>query len=330
MNKVNSKLLTIAIPTYNRAQYLDQCLSQICKQVRKYNEYVELIVSDNCSSDDTAEVVKKHVDNANEIVYIRNEENIGMDNNFIRCFLEARGKYVWIFGDDDVLLDGALQKIIDVLSSGEYGDVYLNSYSFTKNYEHEKPNQINRSVVIYDSKFEFFQRVTYWITFISSNIVNKSLFDRAVDRAVFQNTYLLQLSWILPSILGAKKNVVMNEYLIAAKANNSGGYGLCHVFGKNLNKLMQYFEPYGMRIEFVHFINNDLLLTFFPGFILLAREERQSFHDESFYKQLFGIFNKYFLFWLIVAPICVLPIKIAWLWYLPFRVFNKLNRLRKE
>lgn len=321
-------LLSIAIPTYNRASYLDQCLQHLCDQLRGNENYVELLVCDNNSGDDTAMIVQKHISNGNAIKYVKNSSNIGPDHNIAQCFDRANGKYVWIFGDDDILLEGALGKVLKILRDDEYGVVHINTYGFKCDYRVEKPWQWVKNTLVYTNPYDFFKRVNYWVTFITANIINKSFYDSTIDRKTFLKSNLVQLSWTFSAILRAQRNIVINEYLIAAKAQNSGGYGLCNVFGQNLNALMRYFEPCGMRIEFIHLINNALLLTFFPGLILLTRDNHQSFHEESFYKQLFCIFNKYFLFWLIVVPISVLPIKIAWLWYLPIRIFNKLNRLR--
>ena len=65
------KLLSIAIPTYNRAHYLDLCLSQICKQLPGNEQDIELIVSDNASPDNTEEVVKKYIDRGIDLKYIK-------------------------------------------------------------------------------------------------------------------------------------------------------------------------------------------------------------------------------------------------------------------
>src|SRR5271157_5044906 len=104
-------LLSIAIPTHNRAPYLKLCLFQICKQLNHTVQPIELIVSDNNSTDDTDVVIKEYIASGIPITHLRNSQNIGAERNVIQCYKMAKGKYVWIFGDDDVLLDGALDKI---------------------------------------------------------------------------------------------------------------------------------------------------------------------------------------------------------------------------
>ena len=132
-------LLTVAIPTYNRASDLDLCLSQITGQLKGHEGEMELLVSDNCSTDTTGEVVRKYLSLGYPVTYLKNSENIGPDRNFLQCFRKAQGKYLLIMGDDDVLLDGALDELLPILRGGDYGIVFLNSYGFTGDFVRERP-----------------------------------------------------------------------------------------------------------------------------------------------------------------------------------------------
>ena len=123
--KMSQKLLTIAIPTYNRSKDLSICLEHIVKQFKQYQTDVNLIISDNASLDNTPDIVTPYLDQNLPIKYIRNKSNIGPDLNFLQCFNLAQSKYVLIFGDDDILLDGALSKIILLLKKGDYGIIQL-------------------------------------------------------------------------------------------------------------------------------------------------------------------------------------------------------------
>ena len=83
---VPEKLLTIAIPTYNRSQYLRQNLSVLLPQFRKE---LEIIVSDNASTDDTSEVVKEFIKAGLPVKYIQNTTNLGWAKNFQNCYHNA-------------------------------------------------------------------------------------------------------------------------------------------------------------------------------------------------------------------------------------------------
>src|SRR5665647_1822946 len=93
IDRDSQKLLTIAIPTYNRAEYLNTCLSHITLQLNSYESLVEVIVSDNCSSDNTLDVVHSYLEKGFNIRYIRNESNLGADNNIVNCMILSTGKY---------------------------------------------------------------------------------------------------------------------------------------------------------------------------------------------------------------------------------------------
>lgn len=94
-------LVTIAIPTYNRAQgFLSQALHSAIKQT--YSN-IEILVSDNCSTDETGLVVENFGDT--RIRYYRQKENIGFLANVNFCLEQARGKYFSLLYDDDLIDD---------------------------------------------------------------------------------------------------------------------------------------------------------------------------------------------------------------------------------
>ena len=119
------KKLTIAIPTYNRSAFLKQSLVRISKQIINLEKDIELIVSDNCSTDDTKEVVEEFIQCGLPIIYNRNISNIGMDGNFVYCFQNASSKYVWVLGDDDYLTEGTISKLLSIIDTDEYGLIHL-------------------------------------------------------------------------------------------------------------------------------------------------------------------------------------------------------------
>lgn len=109
-------LLSICIPTYNRSRYLREILPQLLQQVEKVNDMgasVELLVSDNHSPDDTERYVKEWA--GSRVSYYRNRVNIGADRNFLACVRRARGVYVWLFGDDELVLPNGIAAVVRVL-----------------------------------------------------------------------------------------------------------------------------------------------------------------------------------------------------------------------
>ncbi|MGI8504906.1 MAG: glycosyltransferase family 2 protein [Hassallia sp.] len=112
-----NKLLTVAIPTFNRAKLLEQQLSWLAKAIKGFESECEIIISDNCSTDDTQEVIKKCQPKFTETIfkYNRQSENIGLMNNIAACFQAATSKYVWTIGDDDPIQERTLGYVLKKL-----------------------------------------------------------------------------------------------------------------------------------------------------------------------------------------------------------------------
>jgi len=318
------KLFTIAIPTYNRSAYLDLCLSQICKQLPGNEEHIELIVSDNASKDNTEEIIQKHISSGRLIHYVKNKENIGADNNIAQAFRLATAKYVLVLSDDDVLVDGSIRKILDTLSSGEYGIIHLQAYPYQTDFAKEFPRKNKRpKTIVYDDLSKFIKRVNYYFTFISGNIVNKTLLDDDIKIKDFDGTNMVQLSWTFSALFNSRRNVYIGSHMIAAKGGNTGGYQVCRVFGVNLNKVFDYFIKRGVHKGYFDIINRSLAFSFFPGIIRGLRRDKGKFHEEKYFKTLYPIFRRYSNFWFFTVPAIILPLPIVRWWVRAIR--NMMN-----
>ena len=127
-----SKLLTISIPTFNRAQMLEKQLKYLASDIQGYEEECEIVLSDNCSTDDTTEIINKWKSALSPNItfrYYRNEINIGGMPNIVSCLQKATGKFVWSLGDDDTVQPGTVGYIISKIK--EHDDlslILLNGY----------------------------------------------------------------------------------------------------------------------------------------------------------------------------------------------------------
>lgn len=117
-------LLSIGIPTYNRASRLRVMLQAILPQVAEYADKVELVVSDNASDDDTSRIVEE-ARSLGPVRYSRNESNIGIIANVIKLPTElANGEFVWVLGDDDLVYPGALTRVLNQLQAHPELDLF--------------------------------------------------------------------------------------------------------------------------------------------------------------------------------------------------------------
>ena len=99
-----SPIVTVCIPTYNRRELLAASLQSVRDQSL---QNVEIIVSDNASTDDTGDYVRSL--NDPRIRYDRLEQNIGLFGNLSRCLQLGSGKYRVMLPDDDLMLRGNLE-----------------------------------------------------------------------------------------------------------------------------------------------------------------------------------------------------------------------------
>lgn len=106
-------ILSICIPTYNREKYLVHTLDSIIGQLNDDPACgVEICISDNASSDNTATLVKEYIKRYPHIVYFRWQHNMGADRNYLKVVEMASGEYCWLFGSDDVMMPGALRRVL--------------------------------------------------------------------------------------------------------------------------------------------------------------------------------------------------------------------------
>lgn len=120
-------LLSICIPTYNRAAYLQQCLAAVLPQAEA--AHVPVIVSDNASSDSTREVAESFAKDFRQLIFIRQPTNLGHDLNHKEILKHATSTFAWLLGDDDVIAEGAIARLLSFLRAGDgYELVLLNAW----------------------------------------------------------------------------------------------------------------------------------------------------------------------------------------------------------
>ena len=140
-------LITIAIPTFKRMDLLKKAIDSALTQQNYYEDY-EVIIVDNedifDSETDTEKLVKSY--KSDKLRYFKNKKNIGMFGNWNRCFELARGEYVALLHDDDVLEKNYLSSVFEVLKEkkdlkllsishkliGENGQDNYRMYAFSK------------------------------------------------------------------------------------------------------------------------------------------------------------------------------------------------------
>jgi len=305
-------LLTIAIPTWNRSLYLEHTLKQLHQELGNCAQgSVEILISDNFSSDTTPEVVDHAKNSGLNLRYIRNGENIGSDANIAQCFNLANGKYVLILGDDDLFVDKALSCLLEQLRTEKYGVVCLRPYGFDIDFRQEYPGAGGYEKVFRDPGL-FLAEIGPLMTLISSCVVHKSLLPK-VDAKDFCGENLVQVHLVIQAALAAQENLFISRYLIACKRNNSGGYDFSKVFVENLGHILDRYREMGLTKKAVVAIEKHLIVGYFP-FYLFKQRLNNTGDVVATYQRFSSRYHGQLCFYLWVAPILKLPRLLAIIW----------------
>ena len=173
-------LLTISIPTYNRIEFLKELLPEMVKQCKPYPE-VEILIRDNDSRDGTWSYIRDIERENTNVRAEMNLENVGGDENFVRCVEMARGKYVWLFGDDELLCENGVANVVSMLKEYPPPLLIMLCCGVTE----------TRNLFWYGKYSEFIKTASPMTiihhTLITCNIFRKSSFDTRVARSRSKN-----------------------------------------------------------------------------------------------------------------------------------------------
>jgi len=114
-----NELVSIIMPSYNTAKFIKETVDSVLQQT--YQNW-ELIIVDDCSSDNTDEIVATFVDS--RIKYIKNEKNSGAAISRNKALKEAKGKWIAFLDSDDIWLSDKLEKQINFMEKNNYNFSY--------------------------------------------------------------------------------------------------------------------------------------------------------------------------------------------------------------
>ena len=204
---------------------MEETLASIVSQA---TEEVEIVISDNASSDSTAEIVASYKAIFPLIVYYCHSENVGADRNYLKVVELARGEYCWLFGSDDIMKEHAIAKVLSEVKSG--ADVYLCGLTLCTldmipiekhrilKIETDKVfnlgNEIERR-----SYFELAYTTTAFFSFLGSLIVNKKRWDAV---AIDEDRFIGSLWSHVAKIFGMLPDGLVVKYFQESLLNKRG------------------------------------------------------------------------------------------------------------
>ncbi len=135
------KKLSICIPTYNRSSLLLSQLKFLNKEIQPFNDIVDVIVADNLSDiDHRNKLINYHKQNCFFDLKL-NEKNLGSIGNIYFLMSLVKSEYVWFVSDDDILLEGVIARLVQIISTKPVNHIFLNHSAFIHD-----PNIIDHTV----------------------------------------------------------------------------------------------------------------------------------------------------------------------------------------
>lgn len=335
-------LLSITIPTYNRAPFLAELLGVLLPQLRD-EPRAELVVSDNASTDETSELIARMEQLGLRLRHLRNAQNIGSDANFLQCLEEARGKYVWVLGDDDLLTPGAVGQLLSLLEQAEAPDslgrpqdfdlVYLSSFGFSGRYTAPSRGQVEdrlgRFAEVVTSGPYFLEKVNALVGLISAIIINKERLAALPHPPIASlcDTNLIQVGWIFPLLHRRCRVLYVWQRLLAYRSFNSTGWGVCEVFGLRLHSIASRYFRYEPALG--NALRNGTLRYWLSDKIFSIRtgEENAGMHAEDVTRLLEPEFRGNWRYWVFCWTMARPPLAVVRLLRPILTWANRLTRV---
>jgi abequosyltransferase len=303
--EMNKKIkLSVAIPTYNGAGTIRETLDSIIPQLQ---ENVDIVISDNASTDNTAEIVREYQSKYSNIRYFRNEDNVGADRNFDQAIRRSQGEFVWLFSDDDCLDAGAIAHIIKVLNKyPSVVAVFVNWAVWNESLtEVKKPRVLEiREDVFCEDQNQFISTTKLSPLLVSSNIVNRDAWIGSDSQSYAGTNWIHYLT--IMSMLPRKHSYCVATPYVKFR---SGLFGWKNDYLVRLNNSLSLinslfkFEQKGYRHECLVDIGRVGILDL-PVILIGAKFQGIPVRDIM---RTVVCFARYPQFWLMSAPVLFTP-----------------------
>jgi acetyltransferase-like isoleucine patch superfamily enzyme len=289
-------LLSICIPTYNRGSFLKQTLESIVSQdVFLQTHEVEVIISDNCSDDETESVAQEFAtDFPGKIKYIKNTTNVGPDVNFELALSRGSGAFMKLHNDNLLVRQGALVEMLKIIRATEAEKPIL--FFTNGNFRTAGP------IGVCLNFNEFVKGASFMSTWIGGFGLWRDEFHGISDFLANANLRIVQTDILFRLLATGKRAIILYEsYFVGLSTGRKGGdYNIAEVFGKNYLSLLKKYVALGLlnqetfQAEKKVLLLNHILPYYFDsendypksGFFIHMQDY---LHDDYFYQAIEGL-----------------------------------------
>lgn len=227
MSELHQPALSITIPTYNRSALLRQLMNRIVAEVPPARAGdVEVVISDNASTDDTAAMVEEYRQSLPRLVLVRQVENLGYDRNMLAAVAAASGDYCWLMGDDDLPEPGAIERILTILDEqGDLCGITLDrvgrSFDLSRPLPEDPLGHIPETVELHGAA-QVFEATAYYLGFISAQVLHRRTWMEVVETTpidAFCNAYVHV--YVIGAMLQRRPRwLILRERLVLWRGDN--------------------------------------------------------------------------------------------------------------
>ena len=251
-------LVSICIPTYNRAEYLEKCLNGIIGQ-DGFGD-IEVVISDNCSTDNTEEIGKAFQERYNNIKYFRNKENV-KDKNFPLVFQRATGSLRKLTNDTVIYRNGSIRYMLDVAEENIKKKPQIYFLSLGRMKEKKEADTLDEYINVIGINLTWIRSIALW----DEDCENMDLFVENFESQMAQVPFLLDNFEKHGSAVIYDRDIM--DAMNVDKKNLS--YGLYKVFYKNfLGFIKVYLNENKISKDTYEELRKHLLFDFFSQWII--------------------------------------------------------------
>lgn len=307
-------ILSICIPTYNRSACLQECLESVLLSAKGHEGGVEIVVSDNASTDETETVVNEFRKRSPRIRYHRNDTNIGAERNFYVAAGLASGEYIWLLGDDDKMTEGAIPSVLSRINAG-YNLIVCNFSMWSRDFSGMK----KQSFFSISQDKEFDDPNALMKTFgISLGYISSVIMKREVFFSVPIDEYERYVETFFPFLYAVYTGIVKNGHATYISAplvcNRSGNaptdYITAFVIGSSL--VLEALLAKGFTQNAVHSAKHQLLKK--VSLWILCRKLLADANLKGVASWLRSHYRRDWLTWAVCMPILYAPVPPLLVW----------------
>jgi abequosyltransferase len=304
------KLISICIPTFNRAFYLSETLESLLPQL---DGDVELLVYDTGSTDGTPELMREFQRRSSAIRFFHLAEKRGFDETLLLLLEQARGEYVWYFGSDDVLKPGAMAVVRRrILTSTERPAlVFLNHEIVDNDGNLLIPFHLGRKK---DLDFTDGRSCIPWLNlhlgYISACVFRRDRPSPIADAKQFIGSLWVGIYLNLASLSKDGPALYVGQPMLRARRNPGNVYDYGEIFCRRASQIFWNARHQGIGRLTIYRAMNRIVLDHYLRLTL-------AWHcsDPVEFRRTFAVMLRvcwiYPWFWLLIVPVRLTPWRLA-------------------